>query len=62
MPPSIRSVILLSGVLTMLCPISLWDFFLYHTLHHKKPQGTFDFDFKSVPFVAPLRIMLTEDC
>jgi hypothetical protein len=46
----------------MLCPISLWDFFLYHTLHHKKPQGTFDFDFKSVPFVAPLRIMLTEDC
>ena len=60
MPPSVRTVVLLSVVLTMLCPILIGIFSLpYFAL--QEDIGTFDFDFKSAPFVAPLRIMLTED-
>jgi hypothetical protein len=52
MPPSIRTVVLLSGVLTMLCPILFGILSLpYFVL--QEDIGTFDFDFKSALFVAP---------
>ena len=55
--PSVRTAILLSGVLTMSCPILFWTFFLFHTLHYKRD---FDFDYIGSVFVTPRRITLTE--